>query len=89
MEERRSRLSVNQTDAITKRLSANRAKLHQNSGVPGLEAEVERLKESIEAVSSISIKSLYYAYRVELRMRMNWLCNSIGSYIFDIACGLK
>ncbi|ORE06929.1 hypothetical protein BCV72DRAFT_206454 [Rhizopus microsporus var. microsporus] len=49
LEERRSRLSVNQTDAITKRLSANRAKLHQNSGVPGLEAEVERLKESIEA----------------------------------------
>ncbi|KAI8973923.1 hypothetical protein BDB01DRAFT_808137 [Pilobolus umbonatus] len=47
LDERRSKLSVNQTDIITKRLIATRAKVHQNKGVPGLEAEVEKLEESV------------------------------------------
>lgn len=36
---------------ISKRVAANRNKVHQNKGVPGLEAEVEKLEESIRAVS--------------------------------------
>lgn len=47
LEERRRKLSSNQKEAITKRISSNRAKLHQNKGIPGLESEVERLEEII------------------------------------------
>ncbi|KAI9469069.1 MAG: hypothetical protein EXX96DRAFT_512860 [Benjaminiella poitrasii] len=49
LDERRSKLSVNQADVITKRVQANRTKVHQNKGVPGLEAEVEKLEELIRA----------------------------------------
>lgn len=58
MEERRNKLSLNQKDAITKRLSVNRAKLHQSKGIPGLETEVERLEEFIRSVSCFIIKKL-------------------------------
>lgn len=51
LDERRGRLSVNQTDVITKRLATNRSKLHQNKGVPGLESDVEKLEEAIRSVS--------------------------------------
>ncbi|KAI8636330.1 hypothetical protein BD408DRAFT_397570 [Parasitella parasitica] len=47
LDERRAKLSINQTEAISKRIAANRNKVHQNKGVPGLEAEVEKLEESI------------------------------------------
>ncbi|KAI8991616.1 hypothetical protein BDF20DRAFT_904176 [Mycotypha africana] len=49
LDERRTRLSVNQSDTISKRVSANRAKVNQNKGVPGMEAEVEKLEEAIRA----------------------------------------
>ncbi|OAD05325.1 hypothetical protein MUCCIDRAFT_141122 [Mucor lusitanicus CBS 277.49] len=49
LDERRAKLSVNQTEMISKRVAANRNKVHQNKGVPGLEAEVEKLEESIRA----------------------------------------
>ncbi|CEP17235.1 hypothetical protein [Parasitella parasitica] len=49
LDERRAKLSVNQTEAISKRIAANRNKVHQNKGVPGLEVEVEKLEESIRA----------------------------------------
>ncbi|RCH96953.1 Sorting nexin mvp1 [Rhizopus stolonifer] len=49
LDERRARLSVNQTDVISKRIQANRSKIHQNKGVPGLEAEVQKLEESVRA----------------------------------------
>jgi hypothetical protein len=52
LDERRGRLSVNDTEAIAKRLQANRAKVHQNKGVPGLETEVSKLEETIRTVST-------------------------------------
>ncbi|KAI9280716.1 hypothetical protein BY458DRAFT_500147 [Sporodiniella umbellata] len=47
LEERRRKLSLYQKDDITKRLSSNRAKLHQTKGIPGMETEAEKLQESI------------------------------------------
>ncbi|KAI8882068.1 hypothetical protein K501DRAFT_187521 [Backusella circina FSU 941] len=49
LEERREKLSSNQTDAITKRIGNNRAKINQSKGVPGMESEVERLQEAVKA----------------------------------------
>lgn len=37
-------------EAFSKRISANRAKVNQHKGVPGMEAEVSRLEEAIRAV---------------------------------------
>lgn len=50
MDERKAKLSVNQTEMISKRIAANRNKVHQNKGVPGLESDVDKLEESIRAV---------------------------------------
>ncbi|GAA5799625.1 hypothetical protein HPULCUR_005041 [Helicostylum pulchrum] len=47
LDERRGRISTSQMEVIEKRLQANRAKVHQNKGVPGLESDVEKLEESI------------------------------------------
>ncbi|CDS12317.1 hypothetical protein LRAMOSA04512 [Lichtheimia ramosa] len=47
LDERREKLAATQIDSLTKRISANRAKVNQNKGVPGLEAEVAKLEESI------------------------------------------
>ncbi|KAF7725871.1 Sorting nexin mvp1 [Apophysomyces ossiformis] len=47
MLERRSKLAINQIDTLAKKLEANKAKVVQNDGVPGLEAEVERLEAAI------------------------------------------
>lgn len=52
MLERKEKLSVNQIEALSKRIAANRAKVNQNRGVPGLESEVERLDTAIENVSA-------------------------------------
>ncbi|RCH82650.1 Sorting nexin mvp1, partial [Rhizopus stolonifer] len=49
LEERKNKVSTSQVDTIKKRLSSNRAKLHQNRGIPGLEAENERLEEFLQA----------------------------------------
>ncbi|KAI8355166.1 hypothetical protein BD560DRAFT_407364 [Blakeslea trispora] len=49
LDERRARLSNNQTDAISKRIQANRSKLHQNKGVPGMEVETQKLEESVRS----------------------------------------
>ncbi|KAI9271716.1 hypothetical protein BDA99DRAFT_500821 [Phascolomyces articulosus] len=49
MIERKERLEVNQLDSLSKKISANKAKVNQNRGVPGLESEVERLDIAIES----------------------------------------
>ncbi|KAG0171107.1 Sorting nexin mvp1 [Apophysomyces sp. BC1034] len=49
MLERKSKLATNQIDSLAKKLEANKAKVNQNRGVPGLEAEVERLDAAIHA----------------------------------------
>lgn len=60
MDERRGRISTSQMEVIEKRLQANRAKVHQNKGVPGLESDVEKLEESIRTVSFYYFCNLYY-----------------------------
>ncbi|KAI8066603.1 hypothetical protein BC940DRAFT_302544 [Gongronella butleri] len=49
MLDRRQKLSLNQIDALSKRLASNRARANQNRGVPGLENNVSRLDEAIQA----------------------------------------
>lgn len=74
MDERRAKLSVNQTEMISKRVAANRNKVHQNKGVPGLEAEVEKLEESIRAVSLKKgcLCAEYTNNRAYMGSRMKW-----------------
>lgn len=55
MLERKEKLQINQMDSLSKKIQANRAKVNQNRGVPGLEAEVERLDNAIASVCSIFI----------------------------------
>lgn len=50
MLERKEKLQINQIDSLSKKIQANRAKVNQNRGVPGLEAEVERLDNAIASV---------------------------------------
>ncbi|KAI7871808.1 hypothetical protein BDF14DRAFT_1962168 [Spinellus fusiger] len=45
---RKPKLSANQMDSLGKKLIANQAKVNQHRGVPGLEAEVERLDTAIK-----------------------------------------
>lgn len=60
MDERRGKISTSQMEVIEKRLQANRAKVHQNKGVPGLESDVEKLEESIRTVSFRYFCDLYF-----------------------------
>ncbi|KAI8084373.1 uncharacterized protein B0P05DRAFT_535334 [Gilbertella persicaria] len=46
---RKSRLDANQINALARKITANTAKVNQNRGVPGLEAEVERLDALIKS----------------------------------------
>lgn len=55
MLERKEKLQINQMDSLSKKIQANRAKVNQNRGVPGLEAEVERLDNAIASVCYIFI----------------------------------
>ena len=50
MEERRDKLGGNQIEALKKRITNNRTKINQHKGVPGLEAEVAKLEESLRNV---------------------------------------
>lgn len=50
MLERKEKLATNQIDTLSKKVSANQTKVNQHRGVPGLEAEVERLDLAIETV---------------------------------------
>ncbi|KAI8368548.1 hypothetical protein BD560DRAFT_399071 [Blakeslea trispora] len=43
MLDRKSKLDANQINSLSRKISANTAKVNQNRGVPGLEFEVERL----------------------------------------------
>ncbi|KAI8370613.1 uncharacterized protein BYT42DRAFT_617150 [Radiomyces spectabilis] len=47
--ERKSRLAANQINTLSKKLAGNKIKVNQNRGVPGLEAEVERLDVMIQS----------------------------------------
>ncbi|KAL0083634.1 hypothetical protein J3Q64DRAFT_1679555 [Phycomyces blakesleeanus] len=47
LDERKERLAGNQIEVLSKRIAGDRTKVNQHKGVPGLEAEVERLEESI------------------------------------------
>ncbi|KAI9310557.1 hypothetical protein BX666DRAFT_1869510, partial [Dichotomocladium elegans] len=47
LDERKSKMSVSQIDSLQKRIQLNRAKVNQHKGVPGFEAEVAKLEESI------------------------------------------
>ncbi|KAI8138095.1 hypothetical protein BJV82DRAFT_699062 [Fennellomyces sp. T-0311] len=49
MMDRKEKLEVNQIDSLSKKISANKAKVNQNRGVPGLESEVERLDAVIDS----------------------------------------
>lgn len=51
MLERKNRLESNQISALYKKVSANKAKVNQNRGVPGLESEVARLDAIIKSDS--------------------------------------
>lgn len=51
MLERKSKLEANQINALYKKVSANKAKVNQNRGVPGLESEVARLDAIIKSDS--------------------------------------
>lgn len=53
--ERRNKLAVNQIDTLSKKIHNNRAKVNQHRGVPGLEADVARLDEVIQAVSVLQL----------------------------------
>ena len=59
MVERKERLELNQIDSLSKKISANKAKVNQNRGVPGLESEVERLDIAIESVN-IKMMTLFF-----------------------------
>lgn len=60
MLDRKSRLETNQINALYKKISANKAKVNQNRGVPGLESEVARLDAAIKSVILyIQIHSVY------------------------------
>lgn len=49
MLERKNKLNVNQISSLYKKVSANKAKVNQNRGVPGLESEVDRLDAIIKS----------------------------------------
>ena len=66
MVERKERLELNQIDSLSKKISANKAKVNQNRGVPGLESEVERLDIAIESVN-IKIMTFFLFVIVVLR----------------------
>ncbi|KAG2208684.1 hypothetical protein INT47_007783 [Mucor saturninus] len=51
MLERKGRLESNQISTLYKKVSANKAKVNQNRGVPGLESEVARLDAVIKSDS--------------------------------------
>ncbi|KAI9265711.1 hypothetical protein EDC94DRAFT_603892 [Helicostylum pulchrum] len=51
MLDRKSKLEANQISTFYKKLSANKAKVNQNRGVPGLESEVARLDAVIKVDS--------------------------------------
>lgn len=51
MLDRKSKLEANQISTFYKKLSANKAKVNQNRGVPGLESEVARLDAVIKVVN--------------------------------------
>jgi hypothetical protein len=48
---RKSKLEINQINTLYRKITANTAKVNQNRGVPGLESEVQRLDDTIKAVS--------------------------------------
>ena len=50
MEERRDKLGGNQIETLKKRITNNQTKINQHKGVPGLEAEVTKLEESLRNV---------------------------------------
>ncbi|KAI9491369.1 hypothetical protein BDB00DRAFT_789625 [Zychaea mexicana] len=47
LEERRDKLGGSQIESLKKRIANNKTKVNQHKGVPGLEAEVARLEESL------------------------------------------
>ncbi|KAI8332626.1 hypothetical protein BC941DRAFT_358857 [Chlamydoabsidia padenii] len=47
--DRRKKFAAHQIDTLTKRIASNKAKVNQHRGVPGLEADVERLDENIQS----------------------------------------
>ncbi|KAG0182581.1 Sorting nexin mvp1 [Apophysomyces sp. BC1034] len=49
LDNRKEKLAVNQAEALSKRIANNRAKMNQHKGVPGLETEVARLEEAVQA----------------------------------------
>ncbi|KAI8330258.1 hypothetical protein EDC96DRAFT_528764 [Choanephora cucurbitarum] len=49
MLDRKSKLDANQINSLSRKISANTAKVNQNRGVPGLESEVERLDLTIKS----------------------------------------
>lgn len=51
---RKDRLAADTSDVVNKRISATKAKLTQHKGVPGMEAEVERLTEALRSVNKSS-----------------------------------
>ncbi|KAI7853201.1 hypothetical protein BDC45DRAFT_511566, partial [Circinella umbellata] len=47
LEQRRDKLGGNQIETLKKRITNNQTKINQHKGVPGLEAEVTKLEESL------------------------------------------
>lgn len=63
MLDRKSKLEANQITALYTKIKANKAKVNQNRGVPGLESEVARLDAAIQAVKNRNLiyKNLRYS----------------------------
>ncbi|CAO3612671.1 unnamed protein product [Cunninghamella echinulata] len=45
--DRKDRIITDNSETLVKRISANKTKLNQNNGVPGMESEVEKILESL------------------------------------------
>ncbi|KAI7904535.1 uncharacterized protein BX663DRAFT_484668 [Cokeromyces recurvatus] len=92
LDERRNKLSINQTDVITKRIQTNRTKVHQNKGVPGLEAEVGKLEESIRTdeleLADIQNREIFIRYCIwseltYLHKQQAFISSLYQSYVKD------
>lgn len=83
-------MAATQIDSLTKRISANRAKVNQNKGVPGLEAEVAKLEESIRTVRRRGQESLFYLCTDTCyRMNESFMIKSVDKSLYNSVCGQR
>lgn len=70
MLDRKSKLEANQITALYTKIKANKAKVNQNRGVPGLESEVARLDAAIQAVKNRNLIYKKFGYSCHIFYRI-------------------